>query len=262
MENKDIPEIFRYTRPEVPEDCICTISPSQIEKFFNFPKIWYNECYLGNEPEFKGNTSSTIGTIAHYVYKCVTENIPITKEIINEQLIKYLEINPNPDINISEVMSTYPLVVNEVVNSYVIPHNKTGVRIKCEQPIVAKVMNGIYIRGTYDRLEGTVLCDYKNVSRKPDETSIPFGYKIQLLTYAYALRQQGYEVDRIRLIYGVKPTKTIPARCVVVTEEIDSMADKLVNDTLKLIAESILLVRERPELTHLIFKSMDLKQGV
>ena len=48
-----------------------------------------------------------------------------------------------------------------------------------------------------------------------------------------------------------------PYRC-----EIDYTANKLVNDTLKLIAESVLLVRERPELTHLIFKSMDLKQGV
>ena len=66
---------------------------------------------------------------------------------IEANLIKYLEIDPNPDVNISEVMSTYPLVVNEVVNSYVIPHNSMGVPIKCEQPIVAKVMDGIYIRG-------------------------------------------------------------------------------------------------------------------
>lgn len=262
MENKDVPEIFQYTRPEVPEDCICTISPSQIEKFFTFPKIWYSECYLGNKPEFKGNTSSVIGIISHYIYKCVTENIPITREDINQQLLDYLNIEPNPDVDATQVMSLYPLITKEVVNNYVIPHNNLGCVIKCEQPITAKVVDGAYIAGTYDRLEGTVLCDYKNVSVKPNETCIPFGYKMQLLAYAYALRQHGYEVDRIRLIYGIRPTKTLPARCIVVTEEIDYKADKLVKDTLELIAESVLIVREKPELTHLIFKSMDLKQGV
>lgn len=262
MEIDKIPEIFQYTKPIVPEDCICTISPSQIEKFFTLPKIWYNENYLGNEPEFKGNTSSIVGTIAHYIYKCVTENISVTREDINKQLLEYLKINSNPDIDVTQVMSIYPLVTKEVVNNYVIPHNNLGCRIKCEQPIVAKVLDGIYIAGTYDRLEGTILCDYKNVSTKPNELVIPFGYKIQLLTYAYALKQQGYEIDRIRIIYGIKPTKTLPARCIVVTEEIDYVSEKLVKDTLELIAESILIVREKPELTHLIFKSMDLKNKV
>ena len=256
----NIPELFKYEKPNVPDNCKFTISPSQIEKFFTLPKIWYNENYLGNESEFKGNTSSVLGTICHYIYKCVTNNINITREDINNQLIEYLNIKPNPDVDINLVMSLYPLITKEVVNKYVIPHNNSNL-IKCEQPITAKVLDDIYIAGTYDRLEGTVLCDYKNVSTKPNETVIPFGYKIQLLSYAYALRQHGYEVDRIRIIYGVRPTKTIPAKCIVVTETIDYVAEKLINDTLKLIAESILTIREKPELAYLIFKSMDLKQG-
>ena len=106
-----------------------------------------------------------------------------------------------------------------------------------------------------------IVVDYKNVVTKPaDNAPIPFDYKIQLLAYAYILRQLGYEINRIRIVYGIRPTKTLPARCVVVTESIDFIADKLINDTLRLIAESVLAVKENPKLAYLIFKSMDFKE--
>ena len=106
-----------------------------------------------------------------------------------------------------------------------------------------------------------IVVDYKNVTTKPaDNAPIPFDYKIQLLAYAYILRQLGYEINRIRIVYGIRPTKTLPARCVVVTESIDFIADKLISDTLRLIAESVLAVKENPKLAYLIFKSMDFKE--
>ena len=106
-----------------------------------------------------------------------------------------------------------------------------------------------------------IVVDYKNVVTKPaDNAPIPFDYKIQLLAYAYILRQLGYEINRIRIVYGIRPTKTLPARCVVVTESIDFIADKLISDTLRLIAESVLAVKENPKLAYLIFKSMDFKE--
>ena len=162
------------------------------------------------------------------------------------------------------IMILIPISIYAYSKNIIPGGESIGIKIEPNGLIVVGFykVDGVYIAGTYDRLEGTVLCDYKNVSIKPNETYIPFGYKMQLLAYAYALRQHGYEVDRIRLIYGIRPTKTLPARCIVVTEEIDYKADKLVKDTLELIAESVLIVREKPELTHLIFKSMDLKQGV
>lgn len=259
MKEKVENKIFSYESPEAPSDAIFSISPSQIEKFFTCPKVWYQENIL-EEKLFNGNTSTYIGTIAHYIYKCVTENIEVNRENINNELDQYLLDVPNKEVNADEVKTIYPLVVNKVVNDYVIPHNNLGCLIKCEQPIIAKVIDGIYVKGTYDRLEGTILCDYKTVSTKPNEYILPFGYKIQLLAYAYALQQQGIEVDRIRIIYGIKPTKTLPARCVVVTENIEYKDIKLIKDTLTLIGESVLKIKENPELTYLIFKSMDLKK--
>ena len=260
MENKEIPEIFKYTKPAFPEDCIFNISPSQIDTFFSCPKIWCEENLLGKEKSFQGSTSSVMGTICHHIYKSVTLQEPITREKINLQLDKYNKLKPELELDVDQTKIDYPLVSTEVVNSYIIPSDKKGCLIKVEQPIVAKVTSGIYVGGTYDRLEGDCIVDYKNVSTKPNDTTIPFNYKIQLLAYAYALRQKGHEVNRIRLVYGVKPTKTIPARCIVVTESIDYVAEKLIKDTLHLIAESVLKVKEDPSLMYLIFKSMDLKQ--
>lgn len=259
-EMEKLPPIFRYTRPELPDDCIHNISPSQINNFFALPRVWYEDNMTDGEKAFQGNTATVTGTIAHHIYKSVTLGESITREEINKQLMEYVQLKPELDIDANQVMIDYPLVTGEVVNNYILPNDKKGGVLKVEEQIVAKVMPGIYVGGTYDRLEGDCIVDYKNVGTKPNENVIPFCYKIQLLAYAFALKQAGHEVNRIRLVYGVKPTKTIPARCIVVTETIDYVAEKQISDALKLIGESVLTVLENPSLTHLIFKSMDLKQ--
>jgi hypothetical protein len=257
--------IFTYEHAKVPGNCDVLLSPSQLSKFFEFPKVWYEENILGKESDFKGNTSSVLGTICHHIYECVTTNTPVTREAINEELIKHFTDNPNSDVNIQEVMDLYPKITSSVVNGYILPRNRIC-SVKVEQQIVHELSKGIYIAGTYDRLELdksegiSVLCDFKTVSTKPNTTTIPFHYKIQLLSYAYALERKGMPVDYIRLIYGVRPTKTIPARCITVTEEYDSNAEDLIVKTLTLVRDSINIIREKPELTYLIFKSMDLKE--
>ena len=260
IEMDKLPPIFRYTRPELPEDCIHAISPSQINNFFAVPKIWYEDNMTDNEKSFQGNTASVTGTIAHHIYKSVTLGEEVSRKEINEQLIEYAQLRPELELEINQIMIDYPLVTGEVVNNYVIPHDKQGGVLKIEEQVVAKVMPSIYIAGSFDRLEGDCVTDYKTVGIKPNDITIPFNYRIQLLAYAYALRQTGHEVNRIRIVYGVKPTKTIPARCIIVTEQIDYVAEKLIEDTLKLMGESVLTVLENPSLTHIIFKSMDLKQ--
>ena len=258
---KQIPEMFQYERPKLPDDCIHAISPSQIDKFFSFPKIWYNDCYLGNVPKFEGNTGTVTGTICHYIYEMVTKGKEVTREQINKDLADYLLLAPNPDVDETQVMLDYPLVSATVVNQYLLPANSHGGVLETEKKVVAKVMDGIYIAGTCDRIEGDCVVDFKTVAAKPNESAIPFAYKIQLLAYAYALRKLGYEINRIRLVYGVKPTKNLSARCYVVTEDIDYVAEKLISDTLRLIGESVLAVKQKPELAYLIFKSMDLKNA-
>lgn len=106
-----------------------------------------------------------------------------------------------------------------------------------------------------------IVTDYKTVSTKPcNLDTIPFDYKIQLLAYAYALGRNKKFIDRIRVVYGVKPTKTLPARTFVVTEQISFEDTQLISDTLNLITDTILKVKQQPELTYLLFKSMSLKE--
>ena len=254
-----LPEMFQYTEPVLPDDCIHRISPSQIDKFFSYPKLYYEENIQGNKAEFQGNTATTLGSVCHYVYECVTKDKPLDRETVNKQIIEFSNLKPELALDVVEITNNWPLITMCVVNDYLkVPENSKGI-IKSEQSVVAKVDDGIYVAGTFDRLQGDCVVDFKTVSKKPDENKIPFNYRIQLLAYAYALKKMGHEINRIRIVYGVAPTKTLPARCIVVTEQIDYEADKLIRNTLKLIAESVIICRNRPELVHLIFKSMDLK---
>ena len=263
--NPDDPEIFQYCKPLFPDDCYHNVSPSSIGKFFDFPVLYYRENVLGEEQKFQGSTSTVLGSICHKIYELVVKYPNnkwkefINREIIQEQLLKFVELHPELGINVDEVISLYPQITREVVNSYIL--KCTTSRVEVEKQVVVKLDDSIYLGGTIDRIEGDCVVDYKNVGKMPsDTTKIPFGYKIQLLAYAYALRKLGYIVDRIRIVYGIRPTKTIPARCVVVTEQIDYVANKLIDDTLNLIVESVTICKNRPELVHLIFKSWDLKK--
>lgn len=257
---KELPEMFRYTRPKLPDDAIFSISPSQVDRFFSDPAQWYREQVLGEEQKFKGNTASVLGTVAHYIYASVTLGKEISREYINSQLEAFNEImGKEIDLDLPYVLTNYPLVVNKVVNGYVIPQDVLYPKALVEHEVVAEVLPGIYISGTCDRIEGDCLTDYKNVGTKPNEYVIPSYYKSQLLTYAIALRLKGIEINRIRIVYGVRPTKTLPARYFKVTEVITHEDEKYIMDTIKLISESVVKVKEDPSLAHLIFKSYDLK---
>ena len=107
--------------------------------------------------------------------------------------------------------------------------------------------------------ENGMVLDYKTAGTKPRTDTIPFGYKIQALTYAYIYQAMGYKVDRIRIVYVVKPTKTLPERLFVVTHQITEEDWELVGNTLELIADSILYAEAHPEAIPLIFKSQRLK---
>ena len=249
--------IFTYEKPNYPDDCIFNISPSAIGRFFEYPVNWYREEVLGEEKEFQGNDSSIIGTICHAVYadKIQQKNI-LTREIINKDL--YDTYGNRKDLNLQYIADTYPQVANCVMSEYFHRHQPDSV----EEKILGKVKNGIYIGGTCDARQGSVVVDFKTVKIKPNENEIPFPYKIQLLAYAYIYSQPPYNkyINAVRIVYGVHPGVKNPARCYVVEEQIDFPAKELINDTLTLIADSILKIKEDPSLTYLIFKSMKLKK--
>ena len=244
--------LLKYNEIKTPEDCIFRISPSQIALFFEYPSVWYKQEVCGVK-EFDGNTATMIGTVCHLIYEYMAKGLPIDREMIANELEAYRD---HPEIDVDEVINTYPSVANTVLSQYLQKNRPTEV----ELPVLTEVSNGIYVGGTCDNLTGDIVVDYKNVKTKPTEgAGIPFKYKIQLLAYAYALRANNKLVDRIRIVYGVQPTKTLDARCLVVTEQISYEDWKLIEDTLELMVLTVLEAKENPKLIPLLFKSMKLK---
>lgn len=127
---------------------------------------------------------------------------------------------------------------------------------------------------TVRRLSDGMIVDYKTYNSATEPKSIPFDYKIQTLAYAWIYRQMGIEINRIRLVYVNRPIdtrsisektgkpigKVTPPRVTVLTEVITPDDWELIDNTLKLIAETVQYVRQHPDTAHLLFKSYKLKE--
>ena len=240
---------FSYTDIKVPEG-VFKISPSGISKFFEMPSIWYGDNFLG-ENSFTGNTSSYLGTIVHAIAEGVAKGESTSREEIED----FLDTIDDPDINKNEIRSNYPEMSRVLINEYLLKNMPDLV----EQQTLAEVSEGVMVGGTYDAIQGNTLIDYKTAARKPNVETMAFGYKIQLLSYAWSLRKEGTIIDRLRLVYIVRATKTLPARVFVVNHMITPEDWQMIEDTLDLMAETIQLQKSNPEYTHLLYKSMKLK---
>lgn len=262
-EEKDIPPLFRYTNPNVPDDCEFIISPSSIGTFFSDPCRWFKENILKQKEDLP-NTSMILGTICHAIYdnvhKVITEEAKaLDRNTINEQLDAYVAILQNPEVDVEYIKATYPMVTSLVVNDYLLQNVRQ--HDKSEIKGYAQVLKGVYVAGTCDRLEniGNIV-DFKTVKSKPSTTDpFPWYYKLQLLAYYYIFSRQNYNLTNMRLVYGIRPTKTLPVRLEVVNQNIDYIHEQMINNTLKLIAETYYRAKEDNSLIPLLFKSYDLK---
>lgn len=246
------PTIFDHVKVPLPEDCIFKISPSSISKFFEFPVVWYKEQVLG-EVQFKGNTSSVIGSIVHGLAECYAKGEETSKAMVEPYIIKH---KFNMDVNVNMVRELYPDMAKALINEYV-RHNKPT---EVERSMCHQVKEGVYVAGTFDNRTGSIMVDYKNVGTKPKTDKIPWNYYIQLMAYAWMCKQEGIEIDRLRLVYVVRPTKTLGVRVFQVTRVINDDDYKAIEEVLEIIADTILLSRSNPELKYLLFKSMSLKE--
>ncbi len=242
---------FEYTDIKIKEGEF-KISPSGISKFFEYPPIWYKDNFMG-EQSFKGNTASELGTIIHAIAEAVAKNEPTTREEIQA----YLDTIDNADVDKDEILKAYPEMASVLVNQYLLKN----IPDKTEQQTLRDLGDGILIGGTYDAIQGTTLIDYKTTKSKPREgADMPWGYKTQLMSYAYSLKAEGVSIDRIRIVWVVKATKTLPVRIFVVNHMVTPQDWKDIEDVLKIMKDTILLGKEKPEYLHMLYKSMNLKE--
>jgi len=250
--------IYTHTQVELHKDAKFKISPSQIASFFDYPSVWYKQEVLG-EKQFKGNTATVLGTTVHYVAEKYAEAImtkqPLDVDALELEITKDLEELDNSDVDKEEVLSLYQMMSEELINQYLSSNTPTQI----EYQTVAEVGEGIYVGGSVDNRTNGTITDYKSATTKPRTEKIAWNHFIQLMAYAWSDKQKGILTERIRIVYVVRPTKTLPVRVFTVTQQITAKDWKAIEDVLTIISDTMLLVKEKPELAYLLFKSMSLK---
>jgi len=257
-----------YVPTPKPYEGATVFSPSAFSKFVERPHEWYRNEIL-KEDKFGGNTSSYIGTICHYI----AEMVALGEEVDKNEIERYIDSKEtsedyNPDI----VRECYPEMATALVNDYVLDRAYLAV----EKQMIGELCKGYFAGGTVDALEGTkedtVVSDYKTYSSSRKPSSIPSYYKYQLLVYAAIARANGYNPTRIRLIYVNRPIvgefspktgkqfKSYPSEVTVLTESITEEDFSFIESLLDLAVDSLEASKKYPELTHVIFHDMRLKE--
>ena len=300
MKLKELVTTLDYNNGEniVPEGTF-RIGASQIGRFFTHPRQWWGENFL-DEEGFKGNSASVTGTCVHYICENF-ETISAGGEQaadIKKQINNYILKHTNPaykdyieDVDKNYVESQYKPMAEAIVNDYLIRNKSTY----NEPFIVKEILPNIVVGGSIDSLilekpvydgdatfenlvsaSGGVVVDFKTKGVTSGylpkaDANMDFGYRLQLLTYAYILRSRGIMVDRIRLVYVSKnevgrisektgrPLKDYPSTTSVQTEQITEEDMEYIKGIINLIAESIQLWNDKHDLRYIIAKDYRLK---
>lgn len=276
-------------RSIIPADAF-GISPSQLSVFFSKPHLWYASELL-DQNDFNGNTSSVIGTIVHYCarsyaraqsvndqhiysylaktctpshYELVMAAYSQDKSTIDELLIEH---NERTDLDIEYILQQFRPMANALMKFL----KQIGLPQRTEELISAEVLPGYYACGSCDAVIGDRrVIDYKTTSALSAPTSIPYEYKLQLLTYAWIYKQAGLPIDAITIIWIThnqvgrfgktgKPLEDYPSTVTQCTESVSESDFAFIESLLKLVAESVQLSVEHPEYRHIIWKDYRLK---
>ena len=253
-----------------PKDGVFRISASQFSKFVDRPWDWYREHILG-EDGFTGSTSSVLGTIIHTAAERVANNLPFTKEHVEE----FLATITDPEIDKSTIREQYPLMAAELINSYVLP-NKQSFH-EAEPFLTIDLGSDIEVGGSIDRVEscgdgGTYrIIDFKSYHSKTKPKKIPQGYKYQLLIYASVYSKCKQPISEIRLVYinrhidggfsekTGKPLKSYPPEVTVLTEPVTADDIAYIDSMIDMCRETLLAAEAHPELIWLLFRDPRLK---
>jgi hypothetical protein len=255
------PHIDKLPQPAI------RISPSQLGLFFNKPHLWFRDLWL-KEKYFTGSEASVLGTSVHYLIEQKIKN-----KIIKEQDLYEIEqycnkqdfdLNTEQIIQDATIMSdkAYELIQNEQI-------------IGSESFYHTKLADHIYLSGTIDLIiqhdNEVEIIDFKTTSNKTQQKSIPFDYKIQLLSYAYMLKKNGFNPTQISNIFITrpdenrisektgKPLKSYPCQAYKLIQQITEEDWIYIEQILFLVSETMQYFINHPNIAYLLFKDYRLK---
>lgn len=245
----------------LPKD-ILRISPSSIYEFTSKKWDWYRSQVL-KEDIFTGNTASILGTCIHRVAERYIKH----QTIDLDELMNYVNSQTDPEIDKEYILKQLEPMATALLNFF----NTYGLPTKSEEIVKYKLSDKVYLAGTYDALVGDILIDFKTTSRLNAPTEIPINYKWQLLAYAYALRMNGVNVNKVRIVWITtnetnrisektgKPMKDYPSTVSMVTDMITDDDIRFIDEYLKLITETYEASLKYPKLTYLLYSDYRLK---
>lgn len=255
-------DYFTYNSgSDLPKDAF-RISPSQISRFFDDTTNWYREFLLGEEG-FQGSTATELGTCVH----AAAEMYAKESTVHYNQIDKYI-MSLRGDFDLSFIQEQYPGMVEVLINDYL----SKNVPTESELFLSHELLPNIYIAGTIDSILGDTIIDYKTTSSKSTPNKISRPYWFQQLTYAYLARKHGYDIKRIRLVFITtnemnrisektgKRLKDYPSIVNTINYEISDLDMEIIENTLKLISESVQTWKENPELQYLLCQDYRLKR--
>lgn len=261
-------DYFTYnTGSDIPSDAF-RISPSQLSRFFDQTSQWYREMLLGEAPEFTGSTASELGTCLHAAAAMYFDTGSVDMSAIDS----YIASLP-ADIDHALISDQYRPMVNVLINDFLSKNKGTH----SETFFKYELLPGIFVAGTVDMIDTRrrILYDYKSMgsldsARVP--TSFPRAYYFQQLAYVYLLRQNGIQIDYCKLVYisrnnvgrisgkTQKPLQDYPSTVNIVTHQVTDEDMLLIENCLKLVAESVLVFKSTPEIQHLLAQDYRLRQ--
>jgi len=255
------------------------IGASQISKYFTSTSKWFRE-NLHGEDGFIGSTASVLGTIVHYYLECYVTNQPESKLEIDKYIAEQSAVIP--DLDIDYIYYQLPFMV-EVAKLYIDSNGILQQSPTSEQFVIKQMNKQVYIGGSIDltvknfidvnglHQPGTCIVDYKTTSSKQRIKSIPYGYKLQALTYAKILRDEGVDVTHYRIVYistnidgGLsertgKPLKSYPSETYVLEEHITEKDLEMMDNIFSTISDAVLHYIENPSHRGIIGQDNRLK---
>ena len=261
-------DYFSYNdgKDDLPKD-VFKISPSRLSRFFDDTSNWYRESLLGEAPVFQGNTSSFLGTAVHGLAQMFVENGFVDYRLV-ENFIDSIRV---PDIDKDFIRRQYPVMYTTLQESYL--KQVTQVKgIKPELFLHYPVLPGVVVGGSIDLLTPEEIVDYKTTGDLNAPTSVKRAYYFQQLCYVWMARQLGMPIKRFRLVYITthevgrispttgKPLKDYPSTVTSVIHEVTNDDITLIENVLKLVAESVIEWQKNPSIRHLLAQDMRLKQ--
>ncbi len=240
------------------------LSPSGIGKFFNEPNEWYLD-RIG-ETTFDGNTYTVLGNALHGAIDAYWHGDEVTEDEVvlwiqakySEQMVEIIGKdklgNDIPKVDMEFVAKNFMPMFIEWVSKYATLYPKPDL---LEEDLSLDIQKGMIMAGTLDgyEIDRGVLIDYKTAGRMPGkDAKISESHRLQLSAYAFMMIAAGYEVNTIRIVYLVRPTKTIGARIKIIDEELDEKTLLTMVETVEMMKESWNVSIKYPELTKILFR--------